>query len=212
MYIWVVLATFLAMLYSFNLSVRGDERRLIVEPLAEAEISRFALHHRLGQEYVKYCSAPPANSPYALDYSNLTSYAPVGFEVKPYDATANEGYKTEIYCLKGNWSAQVGCNEPGAIWFLVTFGPIPTRWLNRNSDTPNNDFLNALQNIYGVDGTVGYAVKEQGNKLQLRKRGGDAWDLPSVLLTNANGGFAQICGCDTCRRCLVYFTIHSPKI
>lgn len=52
MYIWVVLATFLALLYSFNLSIRGDERRLAIEPLAEAEVSRFAIHHRMGQQYI----------------------------------------------------------------------------------------------------------------------------------------------------------------
>ena len=42
MYLWVVLITFIAMLYSYNLSVRGDERQLSIEPMAEAEVIRMS--------------------------------------------------------------------------------------------------------------------------------------------------------------------------
>ena len=94
MYLWVVLITFIAMLYSYNLSIRGDERRLAIEPLAEAEVSRFAMHHRMGQQYVKERTPKSAENPYGiegeiidytsgiLDYeSDLEPYRPVGFQV-----------------------------------------------------------------------------------------------------------------------------------
>ena len=47
MYIWVVLATFLAMLASYTaLSMRADIRKVTVEPMAEAEIAKLVSKHR----------------------------------------------------------------------------------------------------------------------------------------------------------------------
>ena len=43
MYIWVLLATFIAILYSFNLPTRSDMREIYVEPQAEAIVSKMLL-------------------------------------------------------------------------------------------------------------------------------------------------------------------------
>ena len=214
MYIWVVLATFLALLYSFNLSIRGDERRLAIEPLAEAEVSRFAIHHRMGQQYINVHSPKNNSNPYGVDGEKITydkgvlnyettlkDYAPAGFQLKPYDTSTKDGYQTEIYCaVDDDWGKSApDCTAEGVIRFLVTYGPIPERWLNRNSDTPNNDFLNALQNIFEIDNTIGYATEAQNSS---------RYKMHLVVDT---GGFSKICGCSSCRRCLVYFTTYTTS-
>ena len=40
MYIWMILATFMVLLYSFNLSVRNDMREIKIEPQAEVVVSQ----------------------------------------------------------------------------------------------------------------------------------------------------------------------------
>ena len=227
MYIWVVLATFLALLYSFNLSIRGDERRLAIEPLAEAEVSRFAIHHRMGQQYIREHSPKNDSNPAGVDGEKITydkgilsygttlkDYAPVGFQIKPYDSESKDGYQTEVYCaVDDDWGTEASdCTAEGVIRILVTYGPIPERWLNRSSDTPNNDFLNALQNIFEIDNTIGYAKESQNSskyKMQLQGREDNILYLPNLVVNT--GGFSEICGCSSCRRCLVYFTTYTTS-
>lgn len=223
MYIWVVLATFMALLYAFNLSIRGDERRMAIEPLAEAEVARFAIHHRMGQQYIREHTPKTDENPAGvegdfitydkgiLNYNtDLADYKPFGFQVKPYSASEDEGYKTEIYCsLEDDWGTEApSCSAEGVARFLVTYGPIPKRWLNRNSDTPNNDFLNALQNTFEIDNTIGYATEATGSKykMQLQGREDNVLYLPNLVVDT--GGFSQLCGCSGCRRCLVYFSTY----
>ena len=45
MYIWVILATFVVALFSYNLSVRSDSRDLYVTPQAQAVISKLLIQH-----------------------------------------------------------------------------------------------------------------------------------------------------------------------
>lgn len=150
-----------------------------------------------------------------LNYrTTLKDYAPAGFQIKPYDASAKDGYQTEIYCAVDNdWGKEApDCTAEGVIRFLVTYGPIPERWLNRNSDTPNNDFLNALQNIFEIDNTIGYATEAQNSsryKMQLQGREDNVLYLPNLVVDT--GGFSKICGCSSCRRCLVYFTTYTTS-
>ena len=223
MYIWVVLVTFMTLLYAFNLSIRGDERRLAIEPLAEAEVSRFAIHHRMGQQYIREHSPKSDSNPVGVEGDKITydkgilsyttdlgDYAPVGFKIKAYDATEKEGYKTEVYCaVDGDWSTEAAdCKAEGVVRFLVTYGPIPERWLNHSSGTPNNDFLNALQNIFEIDNTIGYATETTSGpyKMQLQGREDNVLYLPNLVVDS--GGFSQICSCSGCRRCLVYFSAY----
>ena len=117
MYLWVLLITFLSLLYSYNLSVRGDERKIEIEPLAEAAISSFAIHHRMGQQYIREKSPKSTTNPWGTDEefifipsvlaynddddnnnNDLAQYTPVGFQI-------NVNYKTEVYCAqKVNWN------------------------------------------------------------------------------------------------------------
>lgn len=65
MYIWVLLATFIAILYSFNLPTRSDMREIYVEPQAEAIVSKMLLQHRAAENYARdlgYTSYYPGTS------------------------------------------------------------------------------------------------------------------------------------------------------
>jgi len=216
MYLWVLLITFISLLYSYNLSVRGDERKIGVEPLAEAAISSFALHHRMGQQYIKERSPKTIDNPYGtngetisytkgiLDYDALENYKPVGFQI-------NDSYQTEIYCAKrDNWSTAVAdCTSDDADKILITYGPIPERWLNRSSNTPNNDFMNALSNLFDIDNTIGYAVPSRNStvyKMELQGREDSVVYLPNLVVTS--GGFKEKCACENCKRCLVYMSVY----
>ena len=53
MYIWVVLATFLAAIASYALAPRSDYREITVEPLAEAHIARIAKRHQFAKTYIR---------------------------------------------------------------------------------------------------------------------------------------------------------------
>ena len=46
MYVWVLLATFIAMLYAFNLSTREDMRSLYTVPQAESVVAKIVTQHR----------------------------------------------------------------------------------------------------------------------------------------------------------------------
>ena len=217
MYLWVVLITFIAMLYSYNLSVRGDERKLSVEPLAEAEVAHFAVHHRMGQQYIKERTPKTLDNPYGtdndtIDYSSgildyvddLEEYRPVGFQV-------SDNYQTEIYCaVKGDWSTEnPDCTAEDADKILITYGPIPERWLNRSSGTPNNDFLNAITNVFEIDNTVGYAIEARDSsvhKMELQGREDTVIYLPNLVVTS--GGFKDVCGCENCKRCLIFMSVY----
>ena len=107
MYLWIVLATFIVALYSFNLSVRTDLDRAYAETKASVVITKFrALHNgvagycnsqapsKTGQDFVTYYPGFGVNSTTmagAADGSgsptveNILGYLPVGY-AKPGDA------------------------------------------------------------------------------------------------------------------------------
>ena len=81
MYIWVLLATFIAILYSFNLPTRSDMREIYVEPQAEAIVSKMLLQHRAAENYARdlgYTSYYPGE----VDFDLLCrmNYLPYGLE------------------------------------------------------------------------------------------------------------------------------------
>lgn len=53
MYIWVILATFVVALFSYNLSVRSDSRDLYVTPQAQAVVSKLLIQHEAVTKYTK---------------------------------------------------------------------------------------------------------------------------------------------------------------
>ena len=104
MYIWVVLATFIAILYSFNLTTRSDMREIYVEPQAEAIVSKMLLQHRAAENYARDLGF---NSYYPgevnFDVLCQQNYLPYGLEgCDPSDISKisrRQEIHSRIYCL-----------------------------------------------------------------------------------------------------------------
>lgn len=218
MYIWMILATFMVLLYSFNLAVRGDMREIKVEPQAEIVISQLVIQHRSARDYIRWLASPlnTTGESYLeekLDCNTtLSSFLPYGYN-------CDTGFTSEVYCLnKNDWSQGIGdCSSPDAMKYLITYGYIPQKWLNLSSNTPTNDLLKAAQNVLGTDTSFGYAVHldasdpasgghtgDKNYQMAVRGREDTMVYIPNYVVNN--GGFSEDCACSGCRRCLVYVT------
>lgn len=219
MYIWMILATFMVLLYSFNLSVRNDMREIKIEPQAEVVVSQLVVQQRAAKEYIRR-RTPPENGSNVISYTegelscsgDLKNYLPYGYN-------CDTGFTSEIYCLnKDDWSQGVDdCTSQDAMRYLITYGYIPQKWLNLSSNTPTNDLLKAAQHVLGTDTSFGYAVHldasdpasgghsgDKNYQMAVRGREDTMVYIPNYVVNN--GGFSQDCACSGCKRCLVYVT------
>lgn len=171
MYIWVLLATFMAILYSYNLSPRADIRELEIEPVAKALISKLVIKQQAAGRYMRGNTPPFASSTDAegnvTKSENITYTSGIltqaelnpseGVTFLPYGFKDDGSVKTEIYCLrKDNQAVAMDCSDDDAIRYLVAYTVIPQRWLNVKTGLPNNDFNNAMKQIIGYDSSFGY--------------------------------------------------------
>ncbi len=224
MYIWVILATFLAMLASYTLAPRADMREVTVEPLAQAELGKFYSQHRAGYEYVRLHKPPYTGSkkynnysPGILSESTLRSYLPFGHIL-------SGEYTTQIFCMNEDMTAELSggdngpCNEPGGHKALVTYGPIPERWVNLEAEPeqPNADFMNAIRSMSYAGEVVGYTMydpdatyDDNDNMSASHIRIFDSRGLynsfvPVAVLNNAD--YRRVCNMDEDWVCLVSVT------
>ncbi len=163
MYIWVVLATFLAILASYTLSPREDIRKLTVEPLAEVFIAKMVTQHEAALAYAKYWKkADQEFAPIELKQNELDKYFPAGHYYGYGNGNGNgNDIATRIYCMDqtGSTKSSGNCKAgDGGKIALITYSHIPLRWLNTHVDPerPNVDFLNAMKNTIDSGVTFGY--------------------------------------------------------
>lgn len=175
MYIWVLLATFMAALYSFNIAYRSDMQAMQTEPVAQAIISKLIIQQQSAALYVA------ANTPPQAKYSNGTAASQIIYSAGIIEYDNNDDFKglnaylpygynydgniaSEIYCLKkDNLAAKANqCSDGTAIRYLITYMQIPQRWLNVVTKKPNNDFINAVKEAVGLDTTLGYVDCAEG--------------------------------------------------
>lgn len=221
MYIWVILATFITILYSFNLATRSDMRALYVEPQAEAVVSKIVIQHRGAIKYV-HDKSPPINGdsvvsyyPGEVSFGDLRGYLPYGFN----STRSDSDFRSVIYCLNKD-STALGqpispscltnqascCGNEKSINYMVTYGCVPQKWRNIKTGKPNNDLLNAMKNIVGLGTDFGYTdfvdVADPRNGLgsTMAVRGGEtSWvAIPQYIIDNTSIGgtnsFAKMCG------------------
>ena len=183
MYIWVILAPFIAILYSFNLATRSDMREIYVEPQAEAIVSKILLQHRAAENYARdlgYTSYYPGE----VDFNLLCqkNYLPYGLEgCDPADVSKiqrRQEIHSRIYCLDKTSSAYSNtvsgcpgspscCSQSNAYNYVVTYACVPPKWRNIKTGKPNNDLLNALKNTVGFGVNIGYADFEEKTFLRV---------------------------------------------
>lgn len=164
MYIWVLLATFITILYSFNPAVREDIRSVKVAPIAEAVISKTVIQQKSAKDYFQKNLSTiksSTNSYFPLDSEDLVDYAPYGFKID------GNGVQTDIFCLKDDniLNTPIACNNIDAKRFVISYGAVPNRWVNLSSGMPNNDYKAAIKNVMGFEPTFGYTVPKQGGDI-----------------------------------------------
>lgn len=233
MYTWMLLATFIVMIYAFNLSTREDMAELYTVPQAESVLAKIVAQHKAAQKYLRD-HQPPTNGNTVVSYypgqiavDDLEYYLPYGFD-------RTEEYTSLIYCLdrdSTNLSTAIsGCSEEGvsccsnpkAITYLVTFGCIPSRWRNLISGKPDGNLLKAIINTVEAGADFGYA--EQSNAdlwgpeetvrstMAIRGRGSTYTSIPQYIISNELSGvgsksFSKVCvNNKDCPYCLIYMT------
>lgn len=173
MYIWVILATFMVALYSFNLTFRADLRSVEVEPIARALISKLVIKQQAAGRYMRGNTPPFAQTTDSegntIDSDTIT-YAPgiltlnqlqpnEGVTYLPYGYKDDNTVTAEIYCIDRNdHKLAKGCSEDDAVRFLVTYMVVPQRWLNVKTGLPNNDLNAAMKELIGYDSSFGYPI------------------------------------------------------
>ncbi len=225
MYIWVVLATFIAIIYSFNLSPRSDMRELQIEPVAEAVISKLVIKQQAAGRFIADHTPPKAKYDDGSQATEIiytaqvlenetkigTNGHPFG-EYLPFGFKNTEDMRAEIYCLnKDNHAMTAECKLESATRLLFTYTLIPQRWINVKTGLPNNDFINAMKTIIGNDDRFGYTTME-GGKMYIRSKEGALMEIPSYVYSN--GGFSAMCGSGRAVNsdiCLVYMFEYKFK-
>lgn len=173
MYIWVILATFMVALYSFNLTFRADLRSVEVEPVARALISKLIIKQQAAGRYIRGNTPPHAHTTdaegntiasdtitYSAGILTLDQLQPSeGVTYLPYGYKDDGTVTTEIYCIDRNDPKTArNCSDDNAVRYLVAYMPIPQRWLNVKTGLPNNDLNAAMKELIGYDSSFGYPV------------------------------------------------------
>lgn len=199
MYIWVVLATFLAMIAAYVLPIRQDTQDILTVPVAQAKIMQLAAAQRAGLEYMKERGWPYFGniSTRPVDYvtgeitaDDLEPYLPVGF-------IPNEDYVTALYCMNveetivktGADSCQK--DENGKTnRVLITYGAIPEPWrtyVKVGDDyvvRPSPDLMQGLRNHVGSKEKVGYTQTE-GSDVYIMTYENEKIQIPQPVVADA---------------------------
>ena len=185
MYLWVVLATFLAALAAYVLPLRSDMTGVYDTPVAQAMMMQMVVKHKAAAEYMKqrtwpyYCEAgqlvnneclTPGNVNYSnfiLSDDDVNPYLPFGF-------TNNPDYVNVIRCVYNIrteedpvYRAKDNCNDDDennkVLRGLLTYGPIPENWLTYDENgqsIPSNDLETAMRKHFGRHQMAGYLYRE----------------------------------------------------
>lgn len=204
MYIWVVLATFLAAIASYYLAPRNDMRELTVVPLAEAEIAKVVTQHKAASTYIGHHkrssgSSLPTYIIGELTENELAPYFPYGHGI-------NDNYATLVYCVDENYSQLYQTpnecfSNSTNIKYLITCGSLPLRWVNLNTGTPTADFMTAMRHSVSADSGLGYTVYHDGS-FWIFEHNQTQTEVPPILLDQ--GGLQDYCGFDEEQAAIVY--------
>ncbi len=184
MYIWVVVATFITILYSFNMSVRADLDRTHAESRAGVVVTKFTAQHNALREYfnsqaraktgdtaVSYYPGNGYNLPEgetSIESAKIEGFLPHGY-------TDDPAVTTRVICLEedkpeaSNCTYSVDgscCTDEGVAIYVVSYREIPSRWVNKVTFLPSADLLGAMAKAPGFGKRFGYTEYVDG-KLML---------------------------------------------
>ena len=226
MYIWMVVAAFIAMLYSFTLSYRSDMRSVTISPRAESTIDKIVLQHRALVEFAEdrifYSTGTRSVTfvPGEVNLTDLREYLPYGFNSGKIDAD----YISAIYCMDRRsdaFSEPLECPSPQAVAYAVTYGCIDRRWQSLSGGKPNNDLVVAMKKVIRSGTSFGHAIEADPNDprniymrstMAIQGTLNTWWAIPQYIIDGDNGmgnrSFSSVCVSDgrECEYCLIYMT------
>ena len=120
MYLWIVIATFITLLYSYNIGLRADYDRVLAETKAQVVLTKFMAQHNAVKEYlnsqapektgetrVTYYPGDGYNSTTGADLASDGSEVEGGTNYKdmlanylPYGYNPDEETVTKVFCIK----------------------------------------------------------------------------------------------------------------
>lgn len=185
MYLWVVLATFLAALAAYVLPLRSDMTNIYDTPAAQAMLMQMVVKHKAAAEYMLrrtwpyYCEAgqkidEDCLTSYKVDYipsilsdNDVAEYLPFGF-------VNNANYTNVIRCVYNTgteenpiFNEKSDCNDDDennkVLRGLLTYGQIPERWIEFDENDqafPSKDLEIAMRKHFGRYQMAGHLVKE----------------------------------------------------
>lgn len=194
MYLWVIIATFIAALAALGTSLRPDINHLYVEPQAQTIVTKIYTQH---QGMVKYAYKNNSNGENNRASFTQGEWKPSDHKgYLPYGFKANSGvarFTSKIYCLDKDSPTRSSlpsscmdmsdpenptesttencCAASGVSVYLVTFGRVPQKWKNVRTGKPSSALLNAMKDSLGYINGFGYVIdsasyqdNEGGNK------------------------------------------------
>jgi hypothetical protein len=212
MYIWVVLATFLAMLAAYFLPVREDMRNKVDISVAQAKLVQFSVKERAAEEYIKertypfYGDSSSGKVNYHTGVVNVSSYLPPGF-------VNDTSYQTVIYCMNSAQTAlrtgNTDCQSTAdTSRILITYGPIPGKWQQHSDDgdveRPTADYMQAMRDFFGRKAMMGYTAWNN-NKLGIVNYEGTFFEIPTPVASDTTRWGIKSCVEDY-GVCLAYMT------
>ena len=197
MYLWVVLATFLAMIAAYALPIRQDTQEAVTVPVAQARLVYMVAKQAAGEQFMKE-NAYPYYSTEAERDVNYTSGQISDADLDPYIAFGfvnSRDFVTAVYCMdKDLTTTQTGSgsckktDENKLQRLLITYGAIPERWQSVTEDgdiTPAPDMMQALRQQFGIKDMAGYVVRE-GGKMYVVNYEGTRFEVPQPVANNTN--------------------------
>ena len=176
MYLWVIIATFVAALAALGTSLRSDMRTISVNPQAQSIATKLYIQHHGLMSFAHERMATGTGGTVGFEpgvwdptLTKHKSYFSYGFN--PNGGTVQ--FRSEIFCLNGAGTGlPVGCQAAGgganpsinccgvagARIYLVTYGKLPQKWLDINSGRPSGDLLRAMKDNTGFVNGMGYVI------------------------------------------------------
>lgn len=182
MYLWLIIATFIAALVAMGTSLRPDMKTLYVEPQAQNVITKIYTQHRAAIKYVHARIVEQSGAskfePGKINANQMRGYLPYGFKPE----SGQSRFTTKVFCLDRNSPGHSAvpsacgtgpdpdnpvppavsncCAAPGEITYLVTFGQVPSKWQDIKTGKPSGALLGAMKDTLGYINGFGYVVSK----------------------------------------------------
>ena len=193
MYVWVVLATFLAMIAAYVLPIRPDTEKSVVVPVAQAKLVQMAAMQKAGSQHIKRNSWPFFGTELGREVNFNNGVVDVSTYLAESNVVNTGEFVTGIYCLTDDQTAlRTGTDacrkmfEDTFVRVLITYGPIPEKWRRYVQDgadykaVPSNDMMNALRMHYTQYDMAGYAIERSGQYYIVNYEGTE-YEVPTVV-------------------------------